>query len=78
MNFVLHQENLNQQFKEVFTESKELSKKNTYNSNLKEFGENNTLKVIDGDYTSVYNRESLDIVNRVHEKDFKLFKYEML
>ena len=77
MDFVLKQENLNNDFNHVF-ENCELPEKNTYNSNLREYGENNTLKVINDDYKSVYSRESLDIVNKIHKKDFELFKYEMI
>lgn len=65
VDFIIRYENLNNDIKTL---------NETYNLDIKQYGNNNTTR----DYISLFTNESIAQINKLYEKDFKLFNYQMI
>jgi hypothetical protein len=64
VNFIIKYEQMNEDIKEL---------NSRFNLNIPEFGVNT-----DRDYIKFLNNESIEKINKLYKKDFKLFNYKML
>ena len=60
VDFIIKYENLNNDIKKL---------NNTFDLNISEYGNNNT----DKDYIQLFNKESIEKINKLYKKDFLLF-----
>lgn len=65
VNFIIRYENLNNDIKEL---------NNKFDLTIPIYGNKNTNR----NYIKMFNKESIEKINKIYEKDFLLFNYEMI